>query len=344
MLKRKRTNTDLTMAQLNAQLEATGELPPETWRQWLWQTNPEEELSPLVLLNKSHLLGLLLCRQRAMREESQSTAASPQHNDDRMRLMVKPPAEMTLTELGDTLANVLIEWPRFLSRLTQNPHAEENTRAVVALVDGCFARLGALARQPGTAESLNDVRSTEDAPAGGVRITRPALRRMLSSFLVLYRHIDAHRRAVRVPAEPFDCGLKKHHMEASTDDFHLLCMFLQLPAAARLTYKLDFPGMYNHISQVVYFHNAQYERSPRIPLAQTAEGDPAQVLPAIMQLHPDIPLHHEEDDIDLSARTGKWLWWVVSGRVYLVGPDAAMYHSDNVTALLGVYKRGSPGV
>lgn len=335
MSKRKRTGP--TMAELNATLEATGELPEHTWLQWLWRTDPNEELSPTVLLNKSHLLGLLLCRQRAMRADR--LAAAPAPPDERMRLMVKPPSEMALSELSDTLANVLVEWPRFLSRLSQNPNAQENTRAVAGLVDGCFARLGALVLRPGTPATHDDVRSTEEAPCGGVRITKPALRRMLGAFLVLYRHLDVNTRAVSVPPQPFDCGIKKHHVEASTDDFNLLCMFIQLPAAARLTYKLDFPGMYNHISQVVYFHNPQYERSPRVPLKDIPDAEPAQALPAIMQLHPEIHLHYEDDHIDLSSPVKKWLWWVVSGRVYLVAPDATVYHSDNVTALMAVYAR-----
>lgn len=89
--------------------------------------------------------------------------------------------------------------------------------------------------------------------------------------------------------------------------------------------------------QVVYFHNAQYERLARIPLADAVDGDPMQVLPAVCQLYPEVPLHYEEDHVDLSRPTGRWLWMVLPGRVYLVGPDERVYHSDNVTSLLRVY-------
>lgn len=44
--------------------------------------------------------------------------------------------------------------------------------------------------------------------------------------------------------------IRKHHVEASGDDFNELHIYQSLPAAAKLNYKHDFPGMYNHISQV----------------------------------------------------------------------------------------------
>ena len=90
-------------------------------------------------------------------------------------------------------------------------------------------------------------------------------------------------------------------------------------------------------SQVVYFHDAQYERRARIPLGETADGDPMQVLPAIRQLYPEVGLHYEEDHVDLSQPTGRWFWMVLPGRIYLVGPDQRIYHSENVTSLLRVY-------
>jgi hypothetical protein len=90
-------------------------------------------------------------------------------------------------------------------------------------------------------------------------------------------------------------------------------------------------------SQVVYFHNAQYERQARVGLEDALDGAPMQVLPAICQLYPEVPLHYEEDHVDLSRPTGKWLWMVLPGRIYLVGPDERVYHSDNVTSLLRVY-------
>jgi hypothetical protein len=243
------------LSDLNRELERTGALPQDVWPRWLWQTDAEEPLSPSVLLNRSHLLGLLVCRHQARQQTPQPEA--PPRGDERMRLMDKRPAAMSLRELRDTMDNLLLEWPQFLARLDANPHGAENLGAVVQLLDGCLARLGHLAEHPGDPRTFNDPASTEPheeelGPDGEplMRLSRPGLRRMLGAFLIMYRHLHLHSVAEPVPPEPFDCGLRKHHMEASLDDFNLLCMSFQLPVAARLTYKHDFPGMYNHVSQV----------------------------------------------------------------------------------------------
>ena len=64
------------LSALNAALEGSGALPEGIWMRWLWQTDTEEALSPLVLLNRSHLLGLLVCRQQARRRGARPRAAA----------------------------------------------------------------------------------------------------------------------------------------------------------------------------------------------------------------------------------------------------------------------------
>lgn len=323
------------LSPLNENLEAVGALPTETWTEWLWKSNPEEPFAANILMNRCQLLGLLVCRHHSEMFEENPT---PPCTDARMTLMSKHPAEMTARELKDTIDNILIEWPQFLHRLRDNPRPEENLRAVVGLVDACFARLGHLASHPAGPETFDDAGTTEPHDAHRLmRFSRPALRRALGAFMVLYRHMHLLARAEPVEPAPSDCGIRKHHMEASNDDFNILCMHMKIPVAARLNYKQDFPGMYNHVSQVVYFHNPQYERSKRVALEEVPAGDAMHVLPAICQLHPDIELTYEEDHVDLSAPTGKWRWMVLPGRIYLVGPDSRVYYDENVTSLLNVY-------
>ena len=326
------------LAPLNAALESSGDLPEETWTEWLWGSDPEEAFAPGILMNRCHLLGLLVCRHQAGVAQGQGAAHVGACSDARMTLMKKEPAQMSLRELKDTVDNVLIEWPRFLDRLEDNPRADENFRAVTALLDACLARFGHLASHPGPVSVFDDASCTEPHTAEGqCRLTRPAMRRMLGGFMVMYRHLYLLSKAEEVEPEPHDCGVRRHHMEASMDDFHLLCMSMRLPVAARLNYKQDFPGMYNHVSQVVYFHNPQYERLQRIALDQVSAGEPMQVLPALCQLHPEVELAYEEDHLDLSAPTGKWRWMILPGRVYLVGPDSRVYRSENVTSLMRIY-------
>ena len=328
----------------NHNIEAAGTLgnPADLWTDWIWRADPEEAFEPSVLMNRSHLLGLLACRHMAglLRDHG---ACQPQVgqvpcSDDRMTLVSKQPQAYTLRELRDTIDNLLIEWPKFVERLKDNPRAAENLQAVAVLIDGCLARLGHLAQFPADARVFDDAACTEPHTKGLMRLSRPGLRRLLGSFMALYRHIDILQRAEEVQTEPADCQLRKHHIEASTDDFHMLCMHMLLPVAGKLNYKQDFPGMYNHVSQVIYFHNSQYERSKRAELEEIlTTGDPMQTLPAISQIHPDIELMYEEDPVDLSGPTGKWRWLVVPKRVYLVGPDSRIYYSENVLRLLSVY-------
>lgn len=326
------------LSSINDTLEATGALPHDMWNEWLWKTDPEEPFSQGILMNRCHLVGLLVCRHQA-----DDALDAEECCDERMTLMAKRPSTMTLRELKDTVDNVLIEWPRFLSRLGENPKGDENLQAVVGLIDACMTRFGQLASNPGTPEVFDDAGSTEPHASqtsdgsGLVRLTRPAIRRMLGGFLVLYRHVHLLARAEPVEPIPHDCGIRRHHVEASTDDFNMLCMSMRLPVAARLNYKQDFPGMYNHVSQVVYFHDPQYERMPRVGMDKMFQGDPMQVLPALCQLHPEIGMAYEEDCINLSEPTGKWHWMVVPGRVYLVDPDSRVYHSENVTSLMRLY-------
>jgi hypothetical protein len=241
------------LAPLNAALEASGALPDGAWLDWLWRADPEEPLSPAVLLNRSHLLGLLVCRHQGRCTPPAAAAAAAGGVATRVRLLDTPPEAMSLRELRDTVDNLLLEWAPFLRRTAQNPDAPASLAAVVRLVDGCFARLGRLAETPGPPAVFNDSASTEPHEGddtGLLRMTRPCLRRLLNAFLVLYRHLHLLSAAEAVPPEPYECGVCRHHVEASMDEYHMLCMSMTLPVAARITYKHDFPGMYNHVSQV----------------------------------------------------------------------------------------------
>lgn len=339
------------LSELNEKVEVYGTIKniEEVWTEWIWGSSPEEPFEPSILMNRSHLLGLIACRHMSNMETPNSVPAQVKDvQDERMSLVAKQPSAFSLRELRDTVDNLLIEWPQFVVRLSKNPHAAQNLDAVARLIDGCFARLGVLAQHPAQAAVFDDAASTEPHAGGLIRLSRPGLRRLLGSFLVLYRHLDLLGRAQQAPAPaPHDQpekAVRKHHVEASTDDFHLLCMNMLLPAAAKLNYKQDFPGMYNHVSQVVYFHNTQYERTPRAELEEIlARGEPMQVLPAICQIHPEIELAYEEDSLDLSGPTGKWRWLVLPRRVYLVDPDAGVHHSEDVWDLLALYLRATAG-
>ena len=321
----------------------TGELPDELWDEWLWKTDPEEPFAPEVLLNRCHLLGFLFCLSRGLDTQSVECRRRDIDSQQRLTLMEKPVGGMTLRELKDTIENLQIEWPAFIGRLEQNPCAQANLDAVLQLIDQCVARFGRLCLSVHDAETLDDLGSIEPAVGceGAFRVTRACIRRTVCTFLVLYRHLHLLSVCEAVPACWRDPGITKYHVEASNDEFNLLCMHLALPVAAKLNYKHDFPGMFNHVSQVVFFHNSEYQRIPRAALETFSTSSVEHVLPALMQLYPSIGVRYEEDPVDLSdtARRGEpeWFWMVVAGRVYLVDPSRKVWYSSDVTSLLGVY-------
>lgn len=243
---------------------------------------------------------------------------------------------MTWRELKDTLANAQREWPLFLEKLDGNPRARENLLGVKELVDGCAARFGALSECLDSTgkDQLDDTVDTEPGPDNARQLTRSAMRRMAGTLLVLYRHLHWLAVMRAVPrATDVELEITKHHHEASMSDFYLWHMHYQLPLAARLNYRHDFPGMYNHVTQPVYFHNPGYERSKRAGLEQLAEAPAIHVLPSLCQLHPEVPVLFEDEVIP----GDRWAWLVAAGRVYLCAPGRRVFYDRRAQRMLAVY-------
>ena len=320
----------MSLSALNATLESTGGLNVNLTPEWIWGSDPEEPLTPTVMLNRCHLLGLLVARLR------RSQPQVPIPSLPRLAIVAPPPSQMNLRQLCDTLDNLCVELPRGMDTLTQS------LAAVSLLLDACFTWFGQFVEEGGTGEVLNDslcVQACEQHQEGAalLQLNRQCIRRVLVIFLVLYRHVHLATIAQIAPPVHHDCGIRKHHMEASNEEFDLLCMRMSLPAAAVINYKHDFSGFFSHISQVAYFHNPVYQRTPRVPITALHTATPDQVLPALMQLYPEIKVHYEEDNIDITKPLGYWAWLILPGRIYLAAHDTKIYHSSNLTALIKVY-------
>ena len=334
------TDSLSSLSQVYTTLQTTHDLPDEIWDEWLWKTSPEEAYTADVLMNRCQLLGFLVC---LFKGTQQAVLNDPDLTDpitSRLTLMSKPIHTMSLRELRDTIENLQVEWPVFLNRLNTNPSAQRHLESVVVLLDQCFARFGALCLVAAPESVMDDLSSVDPykAEPGNFKITIACIRRTICTFMVFYRHLHLLAVAKCVPDAYCDCGISKYHMEASGDEFNLLCMHLSLPVAAKMNYKHVFPEMYNHVSQVVFFHNSEYQRIPRAKLESLETASVQHVLPAVMQLYPTITVKYEEDQIDLSGTTGTtgsdWWWLVVAGRVYLVDPERNVWYSPSVTSLL----------
>lgn len=326
----------MSLAELNAHLENHTISTPTLWTEWLWQSEAEEPLLPQVLMNRNHLLGFLLCRAAADSPEDNTLPTTK----NRMTLMEKPPCKMSVSELRDTVDNILVEWPTYMESISTNTRAkqtEPDINEVITLIDSCFRHLGTLATHPGSPQIMNDSSSVEPHTKGLLKLTIPSIRRMLGAFLILYRHIHLAAVAQPVTSVPKSIDITKYHVEASTDEFNALCMHMLLPVAARLNYKHDFHGLYNHVSQVMYYHNSRYERQARIPLEKFNEGDAMHVLPALMQLFPEIKICYEEDNMDITTHKEHWTWIVLPKRVYLVDTTGVIFYDRNILKLTQHY-------
>lgn len=241
------------LAPLNLQLAAFGELPAGVWHEWLWGTDPEEAYHLDVLLNRNQLLGLLVCRYKFMKGREQGTGSAYFAAQHRLTIMDKPVEVMTWRELKDTMSNILVEWPAFLDRLKLNIRAKQNLKQVLHLVNLVALRFGELAYTATDDSVLDDSSETQpccERDHGDKLILTPAaLRRMVGSLLIMYRHLHLLSMCSKVTTQKYHPGISKYHYEASNDAFNLLCMHISLPVAARLNYRHDFPGMYNHVSQ-----------------------------------------------------------------------------------------------
>ena len=339
------------LSPLYAELERSKRLPPELWHEWLWGTDPEEPYHMDVLMNRNQLLGLLVCRfkhlttpppsSHVMPNPAAPPPPTPAGGKDRMTIMDTPVHQMSWRELKDTVANILFEWPKFLDRLQQNLRAKQNLRQVLHLINQCACRFGELACTSAGGDIMDDPSETQPTTDRShkdrMSLTPGALRRMVGSLLIMYRHLHLLSECTKVQPQGFDTGVSKYHYEASNDAFNLLCMHMALPVAARLNYRHDFPGMYNHVSQVVYFHNSQYTRCARHPIEDIKNASAAHVLPAIQELYPEIRLRYEEDMFDPTKPGKEWFWLLLAGRVYLVTPEPRILYSENVADLLKMY-------
>lgn len=138
------------------------------------------------------------------------------------------------------------------------------------------------------------------------QMTLSCIRSLLNMFMIAYRLIHWIKMSSANTA-PLDeeedvehldkcIDIHQHHVSASNDHFHIISMYYDLPPAARLNYRHTFSGLYNCISQPVYFHNPEYERRLQLPLQSIRDCElDISTLPVIMQVYPEITILYDDD-------------------------------------------------
>lgn len=89
-------------------------------------------------------------------------------------------------------------------------------------------------------------------------------------------------------------AFKTHHIESSSDFFNNLQQVICLAPGMRLVYRTNFSGMYNDISQVVYYHHPKFAKQPQLKLQEILLSS-LNTLPLLTQLFPQINVCYDDD-------------------------------------------------
>jgi hypothetical protein len=185
---------------------------------------------------------------------------------------------MTLREVRDSLSNLVLAWSKDVQRCSD---------ALVLFLDSLFHRVGELAcatwpcaaKDSPLADDANSIERITIAGNNNMdhdQISFSCLRTLMNTFFMLYRLIHWMGMADNEDDDcngNIDVSIHHHHVSASQDTFYKLGMYYDLPPSARLNYRHMFSGLYNCISQPVYYHNPDYERRTQVPLVRIRERE-----------------------------------------------------------------------
>ena len=298
--------------------------PPSIWNEWLWDCDLAEPVTVDCLLNRMHLLGLLIARLRAAREPHlMDVCVSLPHMVHQSTRV----AQLTPRQLKDVVEDLQMHWVRY-----QDEHTDAD--ALAELVDALMARFGCFCLRPYTYDDVN-MRDAAEAD----RMSVLTIRRIVTIFCVLYRHLHMMVCANGVGEDEIQGvefpQLEDYHVQASQEAFFKHAMHADIPPAAHVLYQQDFAGFYHCVSQVVYFHYPSYERRVQLSLERVRSGEePVHTLAPLLEMYPEIHLCFE----DGKWKRGSWNWVLMGKRVYLVDPELErVWWAPSLMTLLGVF-------
>ena len=323
------------------------------WDSWLWFLDAREELSSRILLNESHLTGLILCRVCAMQVHVEpemdslcGTTALDMHRISaeyigNFALDQKQYSQLSMREVK----NHVVQTQMHLYDICGTGSTQKTHAHVAAL----FTRVGQLLQYSATEEECMyddlDGLKPELTEAVHTRVfSETGVRWFMNVFYVLFRNLHLHHTAkAPVPREEM-VELQVFHVEATLDTFYELTMRWDLPPAAVLCYQHEFVGMFNSISQVVYYNYADYERRRQLDWKVVATGEHAiYSLAPVLSLFPEVTLVHEDEPLHFvpgskhgQGAQGGWRMLLTPGFLYLLSDTGEVFHHENVCELLRV--------
>ena len=308
----------------------------QIWLKWVWGCDCNELPSEKCCdMNSMHGLGILCCVREAvhpvcMYEESlvDIIPELPSVHLHETKII----SSFSLRELIDQIECMQLNWGQIIANMDRSDLLLRAIMARLGVIAG-YAYPTAKTEEGYDGFVLDDPQHTSAIPPQGKLsiISRKSLRQLICVLLGLARVQDIVSRAVRVPeqseakqAENVLDTLKQHHIEASMEFFNGLQQMMQLAPGMRLVYRTNFSGMYNDVSQVIYFHFPKFSRQPQLNLLEIP-AHTLNLLPLITELLPDIPVVYDDDSripgitaTNNDSNAAEWVWLVSCGSVFLV--------------------------
>lgn len=314
---------------------------------WWWVTEfaVDADVVHEDAYNEAHLVGLFIARALYACADIACEYTLPVNGvvHATWRALVPGPfASLTLRQYAMLLQDVQLQFVGVL--YTQRVPADE----VLALVCALLARLGffvsVLEHTDATSRLLDDIELVEESASQLVALTAQSARRFVTILHALCLHLYLHVGHVPLTSDKDADArtaalVQAYHVESSQQDYYRLAMHWDCMPAAKAVYMHDFRGLYNDISQVVYFHKSNYERRRAVTLdAARAAVCPVDALPALLQLHPEIELMTEGPALCCASGA---TWILLPGACYL-RLGGVVYGAGSVISLLTYYLATHP--
>jgi hypothetical protein len=227
----------------------------QVWQEWLWESDCNAPPSELCCdMNRMHGLGVLYCVNLS------KLPTQPIGLPELLPLLPaihlhgsKPICEFSLQELMDQLECMQLHWGQIVGDIAP-------LHAIMARLGSIVSHAFVTTKPEDGYENvvLDDPQHTTVMPQQQMSIiSRKSLRQMICVLLGLARVQDIVQRSVVIPPQCVQSvvkAFKQHHIEASMDFFNGLQQMMRLAPGMRLVYCTNFAGMYNDVSQVIYFH------------------------------------------------------------------------------------------